>query len=357
MHTPWASRSAMAVAAIAVVLLAGCGSSTHPASTTTTTAPAATAAPPTSPPAAAPGPPEATPTIPDLVRQVEPSVVTVLTEKGVGSGIVYKDDGTIVTVAHVVAGANVVTVAFVDGQQVSARVRAADQVSDVAVLQADRKGLTAAKFQKTLPQVGELALVIGSPLGFAATVTTGVISGLHRQIPGSASTGAPLVDLIQTDAAISPGNSGGAVVNGQGQVVGVSEAYIPPAAGAVALGFATPAATVVDIADQLLATGTARHAYIGIQPATLTPQMAKLLGVNLSSGVVVQNVVKPGPAADAGIQPGDIVVALDGKDTPTAEDLIAALNAHKPGDRVQLTVMRGNAKQDMSVTVADRPAT
>ena len=118
MHTPWASRSAMAVAAIAVVLLAGCGSSTHPASTTTTTAPAATAAPPTSPPAAAPGPPEATPTIPDLVRQVEPSVVTVLTEKGVGSGIVYKDDGTIVTVAHVVAGANVVTVAFVDGQQV-----------------------------------------------------------------------------------------------------------------------------------------------------------------------------------------------------------------------------------------------
>lgn len=107
---------------------------------------------------------------------------------------------------------------------------------------------------------------MGSPLGFEATVTSGIISGLHRQIPGSASTGTPLVDLIQTDAASSPGNSGGAVLDAQGEVVGMSVAYIPPTAGAVALGFAIPAATVVEVADQLLATGIARHAYIGIQP-------------------------------------------------------------------------------------------
>src|SRR4051794_25850468 len=245
------------------------------------------------------------------------TVVTVLTEIGLGSGIVYKADGIIVTNAHVVAGIQDVIVALADGQQVSAKVRAVDKVSDLAVIQADRTGLPAPTFQKPLPQVGELAVVMGSPLGFEATVTSGIISGLHRQIPGSASTGAPLVDLIQTDAAISPGNSGGAVLDAQGEVVGMSVAYIPPAAGAVALGFAIPAATVVDVADQLLATGTARHAYIGIQPATLTPEIARLLGTDATSGVVVMQVETPSPAAEAGIQPGDIITAFNGKETAT----------------------------------------
>ena len=145
-----------------------------------------------------------------------------------GSGIVYKADGIIVTNAHVVAGVQDVTVALADGQQMPATVRAADAASDVAVIQANRTGLPAATFQKPLPQVGELAVVMGSPLGFEATVTSGIISGLHRQIPGSASTGASLVDLIQTDAGISPGNSGGAVLDAQGEVVGMSVAYIPP---------------------------------------------------------------------------------------------------------------------------------
>jgi S1-C subfamily serine protease len=327
---------------IAVGLLAGCSSSAPSASTTTAAPSGASAAPAN---------------LPALVRQVEPSIVTVLTESGLGSGIVYKTDGTIVTDAHVVAGAQQITVAFADGQQVPAKVRAADQLSDVAVLHVDRGGLAAATFQRDLPEVGALDAVIGSPLGFEATVTSGIISGLHRQIPGSASEGEPLVDLIQTDAAISPGNSGGAVIDGQGHVVGVSEAYIPPTVGAVALGFATPAATVVDVADQLLATGSAHHAYIGIQPRTLTPQLAQSLGVNHNSGVVVLAVGKPSPAADAGIRPGDLITALNGHDTPTAEDFIAALHNAKPGDHVQLTVLRGNQTLQISVTVADRPAT
>jgi serine protease DegQ len=312
---------------IAVGLLAGCSSSA-PSGSTTTAAPSGPSAAVSAAPA----------DIPALVRQVEPSIVTVLTESGLGSGVVYKTDGTIITDAHVVAGAQQITVAFADGQQVPAKARAADQLSDVAVL-------------------GALDVVIGSPLGFEATVTSGIISGLHRLIPGSASEGAPLVDLIQTDAAISPGNSGGAVIDGQGHVVGVSEAYIPPTVGAVALGFATPAATVVDVADQLLATGSAHHAYIGIQPRTLTPQLAQSLGVNRSSGVVVLAVGKPSPAADAGIRPGDLITALNGHDTPTAEDFLAALHNAKPGDHVRLTVLRGNQTLQISVTVADRPAT
>jgi serine protease DegQ len=188
--------------AVTVTFLAACSSSTNSGSTGTPAAPTGSTAPVTA----------AGADLPALVRQVEPSVVTVLTESGVGSGIVYKADGTIVTNAHVVDGVQDVTVALADGQQVPGKVRGTDEVSDVAVIQANRTGLPAATFQKPLPQVGELAVVMGSPLGFEATVTSGIISGLHRQIPGSASTGAPLVDLIQTDAAISPGDSGGAVL-------------------------------------------------------------------------------------------------------------------------------------------------
>jgi serine protease DegQ len=330
--------------AVTVIFLAACSSSTNPGSTGTSAAPTSSTAPVTT----------AGADVPALVRRVEPSVVTVLTDGGLGSGIVYKADGTIVTNAHVVARVQDVTVALADGQQVPGKVRAVDEVSDVAVIQANRTGLPEAAFQKPLPQVGELAVVMGSPLGFEATVTSGIISGLHRQIPGSATTGAPLVDLIQTDAAISPGNSGGAVLDAQGEVVGMSVAYIPPAAGAVALGFAIPAATVVDVADQLLATGTARHAYIGIQPATLTPEIARLLGTNATSGVVVMQVETPSPAAEAGIQPGDIITAFNGKETATAEELIAALRSTKPGDRVQLDVLRGPKTQQITVVVAQR---
>lgn len=332
--------------AVAALTLAGCTSSTTPTAATTTPAPPATN---TASAATTGG------DIPALVRQVEPSVVTVLTQKGLGSGVVYKTDGIIVTDAHVVAGATRVKVAFADGQQVNATVRAADTVSDVAVLQADRKGLPAAAFETTLPPVGSLAVVLGSPLGFENTVTAGIISGLHRDLPGSASTGAPLVDLMQTDAPISPGNSGGPVINGQGHVVGLSEAYIPPSAGAVALGFVTPAATVVNVADQLLTTGSAQHAYVGIQPATLTPQIAQQLGVKTTSGVAVLQVAQGSPAATAGLQPGDVITAFNGKATATAADFVDALRGVKPGDSIDLTVVRGGATQQIKVTVADRP--
>ena len=118
----------------------------------------------------------------------------------------------------------------------------------------------------------------------------------------------------------------------------------------------TPAAAAVRVADELLATGTAHHSYIGIQPATLTPEIARLLGISRTDGVIVLDVVKPGPAADAGIQPGDVITAINGKNTPSAEEFIAALNNTKPGDRVELTVQRGNATQKIEVVVADRPA-
>jgi len=146
------------------------------------------------------------------------------------------------------------------------------------------------------------------------------------------------------------------VINGQGHVVGLSEAYIPPSAGAVALGFVTPAATVATVADQLLATGSAKHAYVGIQPATLTPQIAQQFGVHRTSGVVVLQIGQGSPAAAAGLQPGDVITAFNGKATGSAEDFVAALRGVKPGDSIDLTVLRGGATQQIKVTVADRPA-
>ncbi|MGX1159718.1 serine protease DegQ [Pseudarthrobacter sp. SLBN-100] len=249
------------------------GSSTSPsAATSSGTSASAAAGNPAPAPDAAGG-------IPELVENLAPSVVTIFTESGLGSGVVYSEDGLIITNEHVISGNTRVEVGFADGQRVQGTVKASDPVTDLALVQADRKGLPKPTYQSTLPRVGEGAVVLGSPLGFENTATAGIISGLHRSIPGSASNSLSLVDLIQTDAPISPGNSGGAVINMRGEIIGISEAYIPPSAGAVSLGFAIPAATAVQVAEELLADGTAEHAYLGLTPGELTPQIADQLGI------------------------------------------------------------------------------
>ncbi len=294
-------------------------------------------------------------TIPELVDAVEPSVVTIFTEGGLGSGVVYTADGVIITNEHVVRGVTDVEVAFADGQRVGGTVLAADPIVDIAVVQADRENLPAAEFATELPEVGEGAVVIGSPLGFENTVTSGIISALHREIPGSASQGQSLVDLIQTDAAISPGNSGGAVVNLRGQIIGISEAYIPPSAGAVALGFAIPAATATEVADQLLEDGTAEHAFLGLGPGAITPQIAEQLGLPQDDGVVVLSVVEGGPADEAGLRPGDVLVRLGEEELRSPEDLLGSLRRLNPGDEVTIEFLRGNERQTTEATLADRP--
>jgi serine protease DegQ len=295
--------------------------------------------------------------IPRIVEDVQPSVVTIFTQGGLGSGVVYSEDGLILTNEHVVRGNTDVEVAFADGQRVAGTVRATDAVSDLALVEADRTGLPAAEFQTDLPRIGEPAIVIGSPLGFENTATAGIISGLHREIPGSAATSQSLVDLIQTDAAISPGNSGGALVNAQGQVIGISEAYIPPQAGAVALGFAIPAATAVKVAEQLREDGTADHAFIGLVPGEITPQIADELGLPDTRGVVVLSTVDGGPADEAGIRPGDVLLALEGEELTTPEGLLAALRNRSPGQTVTVEYRRGGETSEAKVPLAERPAT
>ncbi|WP_307031671.1 S1C family serine protease [Arthrobacter globiformis] len=282
-------------------------------------------------------------------------MVTVFTQDGLGSGVVYTANGLVLTNEHVVRGNTNVEVAFADGQRVPGKVRATDAISDLALVEAQRKDLPAAKFQKDLPRIGELAIVIGSPLGFENTATSGIISGLHRQIPGSAASSQSLVDLIQTDAAISPGNSGGAVVNSRAEIVGISEAYIPPQSGAVALGFAIPAATAVRVAEQLLKDGKADHSFIGLSPADITPQIAEQLHLPGTEGVLVLSVVRNGPADRAGLRPGDALLSLEGQKLNAPEDLLAALRSKAPGQTVSIEYRRGTDTGDTKVTLSERP--
>jgi serine protease DegQ len=295
--------------------------------------------------------------VPGIVRKVEPSVVTISHDQGTGSGVVWSEDGVVVTNAHVVGSARDVEVAFFDGRRADGQVRAADEDTDLAVVDVERQDLEPATFQEQLPQVGELAVAMGSPLGFQNTITAGIISGLHREIPGSAQQGIrSLVDLIQTDAAISPGNSGGALVNGRGEVVGINVAYIPPEQGAVAIGFAIPGATAVDVVGQLLRTGRVTHSYLGVRPAPVTDEVAAQLGLDRARGVVVLEVVDDGPAAQAGLRPGDVIVRLDDKPIDTVEDLFGELRQRKPKSQARLTYIRDGQEQQATVTLGDRPA-
>ena len=288
--------------------------------------------------------------IPDVVEIVEPSVVTVTAGESQGSGVVYRKD-TVVTNQHVVGAVRTVTFTLADGASVRGTVVGTDEIADLAVIRASRTNLPAVAVREDLPRAGEVALAIGSPLGFENTVTQGIISGVGRQIPAEQTGGRPLVDLIQTDAAISPGNSGGGLFDRQGRLVGINEAYIPPSSGAVSLGFAIPSATVVDVADQLLSTGKAVHPYLGVSLAELTEAVRNTLGVDAERGAVVVRVAPGSPAAAAGIRTGDVLTKIGPESIDAVEDVYAAVRAVDPGDRVNVVVQRGGDAVTLPVTV------
>jgi S1-C subfamily serine protease len=340
--------SAVAVLTL-VAVLAACSSSGKSASKSTATVTSGRA------PGAGVAPPAADSGIPAVVARVSPSVVTILTPQGLGSGVVWSANGVIVTDDHVVTGSTQVTVAFADGRRVGGTVLAGDRTTDLAVVKADRGGLPAATFARSVPPVGGTAIAIGSPLGFANTVSVGVVSGLQRSIPGSAQQGPALANLIQTDAAISPGDSGGGLFNGNGEVIGINEAYLPPSTGAVDLGFATPVSTVQQIVPQLLKNGKAVHPFIGVQVAQLTPDIARQLGVNATDGAIVIAVVAGSPAEKAGLAEGDVITAIDNAPVHTVEDFVGLLRPHQPGDVVTVTIVRGNATRQVKVTLSEQP--
>jgi serine protease DegQ len=295
--------------------------------------------------------------IPEVVDAVEPSVVSVTTNEGEGSGVIWNDDGIVVTNNHVVENASGVEVVLASGAHLPAEVQATTEDFDLAVLRVTRRGLPPADFARDLPEVGELAVAIGNPLGFEQSVTAGIVSAVHRSIPSGGTTRA-LVDLIQTDAAISPGNSGGALVGADGRVMGINVAYLPPqSTGAVALGFAIPSPTVIDVVGQLLRTGEVEQAYVGIEnPATVTPEIAQQFGLSADEGVVFEGVSAGGPADRAGLRPGDVILAIEGKGTATVEDLYRELRRLRPGRRVSIRIVRDGDRRTVDLTLGERPS-
>ena len=302
-----------------------------------------------------------------VAAQVGPSVVQVNVQaiqltpfgaqqaQGLGSGVIYRRDGYIITNNHVVQNASEVNVAFADGSTERGEVVGADPSTEIAVVRVDRDDLPAAKFAEGSPTVGQLAVAIGSPSGFQSTVTEGVISGLNREVPGRLTGGqqeAALVDLIQTDAAISPGSSGGALVDRSGEVVGIDVAYLPPETRAESIGFAIPSKTATSVADQLIENGRVSNPFLGVRGLRdLTPDIARQFELSVESGAIFAEVVSGGPADDAGLRSGDVIIALGSTEISDSGDLIAALRDYRPGDDVTLTVVRGGKGNEERVAV------
>jgi serine protease Do len=306
-----------------------------------------------------------------VASQVSPSVVQVNVRavqatplgpqegEGVGSGVIYRKDGYIVTNAHVVQDSNRVNVAFADGSTEQGNVVGKDETTDIAVVKVNRDDLPAAKFGNSRDLIaGQGAVAIGSPSGFQSTVTSGVISGLNREVPADITGGqqdVSLVDLIQTDAPISPGNSGGALADRNGEVIGINVAYLPPAqTGAENIGFAIPSDTATSVADQLIDNGRAVHPYLGVGLADLTPDIAKQFGIAVDSGTLVTEVASGGPAQKGGIEQKDVITALGSTKIKDAGDLIAALRDYKPRDPVTLTINRNGEQRNVDLTLGDR---
>jgi serine protease DegQ len=282
--------------------------------------------------------------IPSLVERVQPSIVSIVvtTQQGgaQGSGVVYNGSrGIIVTNNHVVAGANTVQVVLSNGDKLDAKVLATDPEVDLAVIQVAKTDLPTATFAKKLPRVGELAVAMGNPLGFENSVTAGIVSALHRSLGEN-----PFIDLIQTDAPISPGNSGGALVNREGEIMGINSAGIPSTENANSLGFAIPSPTVISIVNQLLETGQASHAFLGISSE------------DTNNGVVIRSVSAGSGAEAAGLQPNDVIVSIDGEAVHQTTDLVSVLRTKAPGDTVNITVERGGQQVQLTATLGERQA-
>jgi S1-C subfamily serine protease len=288
---------------------------------------------------------------------------------GVGSGVIYDNQGHILTNNHVIEGAQQLLVSLPDGRSFPAKLIGADPQTDLAVLQISGSNLPVAQLgDSTQLQVGDWVVAIGNALALPGgpTVTAGVVSALGRTVqePGSGnsqqSQGPFLFDAIQTSAPINPGNSGGPLVNLAGQVIGINTlvaGQAEPGVPAQGIGFAISMAAARPIADQLVASGHVVHTYLGISYVALNPAIASQVNVaSNTQGVVVAQVVSGSPAAKAGLQRMDVITAVDGKALQSESTLQQALATHKPGDSVTLSVLRGSQKLSLKVTLGERPA-
>jgi S1-C subfamily serine protease len=296
--------------------------------------------------------------------------------QSLGSGFVIDKSGHILTNAHVVVGASKVDIGFSNGSSYPATVVGFDRSTDVAVLKVDvpQDALTPLPLgDSSKVQVGEPVVAIGNPLGEDRTVTAGIVSAVQRDI-SSLEPGIQIPGAIQTDAAINHGNSGGPLINNRGEVIGINSQILSdnpsnPESGSIGIGFAIPINLAKNIAQQLIDNGKAVHTYLGIKGSVLTPALATTLNLSVDHGVLVGQVEANSPAAKAGLRAGttqatingqtfvlggDVITKIDGKTIRTFDDLSGTISAHKPGDTIQLEIVRGGKTMTVSVTLASR---
>lgn len=270
-----------------------------------------------------------------------------------GSGVIVSQDGYVLTNHHVIKGADQIQVALRDGREALATVIGTDPESDLAVLRIPLDNLPNIKLSDSGDvAVGDVALAIGNPFGVGQTVTMGIISATGRSHLGLNA----YEDFIQTDAAINPGNSGGALVNPDGALVGINTAIFSRSGGSQGIGFAIPANLAHGILDELVTQGRVIRGWLGIEAQELSRELAASFGLRTPQGMIVAGVVKGGPAESAGLQPGDVLLALDDEPILDARTTMSDIAELTPGDTLPLTIVRSGEKKHVELTVGERPA-
>ena len=299
--------------------------------------------------------------ISDIANRVLPAVVSIEVSfgdlGGTGSGVVVEEDGYILTNNHVVSGAadnpdSTLRVVFSDSSSSPARIVGRDPLSDLAVLKVEKPGLAVASLGSSSEVVvGDPVVAIGSPLGLVGTVTTGIVSALDRpvRLAGEGTDTDAVISAVQTDAAINPGNSGGALVDASGAVIGINTAIASfggggSQGGSIGLGFAIPIDAAREIAEELITTGTAIHATLGVNAQTVTD--------GERDGAQVNNVEPGGPAATAGLQDEDVIIAIGDREVRSSEELVVAIDVYKPGDTVTVEFVRGSDSQTVEAVLS-----
>jgi serine protease DegQ len=298
------------------------------------------------------------------LRKASPSVVSIQTGQtssagvfgAAGSGVVISDDGLVLTNAHVIESATTMQVTLSDGRSVSADLVGSLPNDDIALIKMRDPGpVTPAELGNSADvQVGDDVIAIGNALnlGGPPSVTEGIISAKDRTIQAGNKT---LRNLMQTDAAINPGNSGGALVDGEGRLVGINTAIFSRSGGSMGIGFAIPVDIAREVMDALIRDGQMTRGWIGVQPRDLTPEFADSFQLPVREGVLVTGVLRDGPAAQAGLKPGDVVTAIGGVKISNTAQLLRAVGALKPPSIAVLAVQRGSDAMTLSVPVARRP--
>jgi Do/DeqQ family serine protease len=273
-------------------------------------------------------------------------------QAGLGSGVIMTADGYILTNNHVVEGADEIEVVLNDSRRAPGKVIGTDPDTDLAILKVslDRLPVISLGNSDAL-QVGDQVLAIGNPFGVGQTVTSGIVSALGRNQLGINT----FENFIQTDAAINPGNSGGALVDVNGYLMGVNTAIYSRSGGSMGIGFAIPASTAKLVLEGIVKDGVVRRGWIGVEPADLSPELVETFGVQARHGVLITGVRQNGPAAQAGVRPGDVIVQVAGKQIANVSELLSSVAALKPGTTAKFRVLRRDDSLDLSVTPGLRP--